>query len=560
MKRLMAVALCVMGIEFGWGVVATATDLPGTVQPGQIERQFKPEPKIRAGQPDRIGIPELDQPIPSNAKDIRFKLTKIVIEGATVYPEAELLSTYQNRLGSEVALTEMYQIAFALTAKYRNDGYILSRVIVPVQSIEGGEFRLKAIEGYVARVTVEGATGDWRKMVEGYADKIKQSRPLRSAVLERYMLFMNDLPGALARTTIRPSRSEPGASEMIVQFAQRKVQGGLSGDNRGGESLGPYRISGDVTLNSVLGLQESTTLRAVSSGDDKLKYGYAAHEIRIGPDGGKLTLSGDAVESNPKELAFIPLNLETSGQTGTISYSYPFIRSRAKNLAVRGGFYGHDGKTKIFGVEDTRDHIRAFKLGATYDRADSWSGVNLLDVEFSQGIRGLGSSKNGDPMLSRADGRVDFTKVTMYAARLQALTARLSLLAAINGQYAFNNLLSSELFSFGGEQFGRGYDPSELVGDHGLAGKLELRFTDSLPFSPSITYSFYTFYDVGVVYHRSYGDADRSESGASAGIGLRLSLGSYFSCFGELAKPLTRDVAVEENRHWRSYAGVSMHF
>ena len=534
--------------------------MPGTVQPGQIEKQFVPEPKIRAGQPEGLVIPEPDQPIPSNAKDIRFTLKKIVIQGATVYSESELLSPYQGLLNQETALSEMYQIAFALTARYRNDGYILSRVIIPVQSIEDGVVHLKAIEGYVSRVTVEGATADRRRLVEGYAEKIKQSRPLKNAVLERYMLLMNDLPGAFARTTIRPSQSEPGASEMLVQFTQQRVQGGAAWDNRGGESLGPNRISGDLSFNSIFCLQESTTLRAVSSGNDKLKYGYAAHEIRIGPDGGKLTLSADAVESTPKELYFIPLNYETSSQTGTIMYSYPFIRSRAENLSVRGGLYGHDGKTKIFDVEDTKDHIRAFKLGATYDRADSWRGVNLVDVEFSQGIKGLGSSKNGDPMLSRADGRVDFTKVTMYAARLQALTGRFSLLTAINGQYAFNNLLISEQFGFGGEQFGRGYDPSELVGDHGLAGKLELRFTDVLPFSPSITYSFYTFYDVGVVYYRSYGDAARSESGASAGIGLRLSLGSYFSCFGELAKPLTRDVAVEGNRDWRGYAGVSMSF
>jgi hemolysin activation/secretion protein len=560
MKRLLAGLLCVTGFMFGWFSVAGGADLPGTVQPGQIEKQFRPEPKIPAAQPERMRVMEQDQPIPSDAKEIRFALKSMTVEGATVYTQKELLSPYGGRLGAEISLYDVYQIASELTAKYRNDGFILSRVIVPAQTIENGEVHLKAVEGYIARVTVEGGSGDWRKKVEGYAEKIRQSRPLKSSVLERYMLFINDLPGASARATLKPSRSEPAASDMFVQFMQQKVQGGAAWDNRGGESLGPNRISGDLTLNSVLGLQESTTLRAVISGDKKLKYGYGSHEIPIGPDGGKLTVSADAVESTPKERAFIPLNLETSGQTGTIMYSYPFIRSRAENLSVRGGMYGHDGKTKIFDVEDTRDHIRAFKLGVTYDRADLWWGVNFVDLELSHGIKGLGSSKNGDSMLSRADGRVDFTKVTMYAARLQALTERFSLLAAINGQYAFNNLLSSELFSFGGEQFGRGYDPSELVGDHGLAGKLELRFTDTLPFSPSIAYTFYGFYDIGVVYHRSYGDADRSESGASAGIGLRLNLGPYFSCFGELAKPLTRAVAAEENRLWRGYAGVSMRF
>jgi len=552
--------LCGVVFVFVWTIIATAADLPGTVQPGQIERQFKPEPKIRAGQPDRMGVPELDQPVPSDAKDIRFTLTKIVIEGATVYSESELLSPYQDRLGSEVSLSEMYQIASALTAKYRNDGYILSRVVVPVQLIERGEVRLKSIEGYVAKVTVTGVDGDRRKMVERYAEEIKKSRPLRNSVMERYILLMNDLPGAFARATIKPSPSEPGGSEMTVQFTQKMVQGGLSADNRGGESLGPMRIFADIALNSVLGLQENTILRVVSSGDEKLKYGSVAHEERIGPDGGKLWLFASVVRAEPKEMMFIPLNLETSSETYALAYSYPLIRSRSENLYLRGSFFAHDGETEIFGTEDTRDRIRGFRLGVTYDRADPWRGINLLDIELSQGIEGLGSSENGDMRLSRPKGHVDFTKATLYAARLQSLTERFSLLAAVNAQYAWCDLLSSELYSFGGEQFGRGYDPSELVGDHGIAGKLELRFTDTLPFGVAYSYMLYGFYDVGVVYQRSPEGFEHSESAASAGVGLRLNLGPDISCFGEFAKPLTRNVYAEGDRGARGYGGVSIRF
>ena len=540
--------------------MAPAADVPGTALPGQIEKQFKPEPKIRAGQPDRFVFPEMDQPVPPDAKGIRFKLTRMVIEGATVYSESELLSPYQNLLGSDILLSEIYQIASSLTAKYRNDGYILSRVIVPVQSIEQGEVRLKAIEGYISSVTVEGVDGHWRKLVESYAEKIKKSRPLKNSVLERYLLLMNDLPGAFARAAIKPSQSEPGASEMTVQFTQQKVQGGLSVDNRGGTLQGPMRIDGDMTLNSVFGLQESTAFRVVSSGDDKMKYGSITHEEKIGSDGSKLSLSASIVRSTPKEILFVPLNQDTSSESAALTYTYPWIRSRSENLFLRGSFTAYNGKSELFSVEDTRDRIRAFRVGATYDRADSWNGINLLDIELSQGINGLGSSDNNDMMLSRYNGRVDFTKATLYAARLQSLTTRFSLLAAVNAQYAWNDLLTSELFSFGGEHFGRGYDPSEMVGDHGVAGKLELRFTDPLPLGSPASYTVYGFYDVGVVYQRTTAGNDSSESAASAGLGLKVNLGKYVSCFAELAKPLTRDVATEQNRDPRGYAGASIRF
>jgi hemolysin activation/secretion protein len=559
MKKLIASAFFVTGLVFVCSTMAPAAELPGTVQPGQIEKQFRPEPKIRAGQPERFVFPEPDQPVPPDAKAIRFKLSKLVIEGATVYSESELLSPYQKLLGSEISLSEIYQIASSLTAKYRNDGFILSRVIVPVQSIEQGEVHLKAIEGYISKVTVQGAE-DWRKLVQSYAEKIKRSRPLKSSVLERYLLFMNDLPGAFARATIKPSESEPGASEMTVQFTQQKIQGGLSADNRGGEQLGPARLSADVSLNSVLGLQESTTVRVVGSGDEKMKFGSFSHEERIGPDGGKYNVSAAIVRSKPKELLFVPLNQETSSESFALTYIYPLIRSRSQNLFLRGTFSFYNGKTELFGVEDTRDRIRTFRLGATYDRADSWNGVNLLDIELSQGVNGLGSSDNNDMMLSRPNGRVDFTKGTIYAARLQTLTQRLSVLAAVNAQYAWTDLLSSELFSFGGEQFGRGYDPSEMVGDHGIAGKLELRYTDTLPVGFPASFTLYGFYDIGVVYQRTTVGNDSSESAASVGVGLRVNLGQYISGFGELAQPLTRDVSAEGNRDSRVYGGVSIRF
>jgi hemolysin activation/secretion protein len=560
MRRFIACTLSILGFLSLWSANLPAADLPGTVQPGQIERQFQPEPKMRADRPERIVTPEPDQPVPANAKEIRFKLTRLTIESATAYSEKDLLPAYQGRLDKEVSLFDIYQIAALLTAKYRNAGYILSQVVVPAQSVEDGRVRLQAIEGYIAAVTLEGVDGDRRKLVQRYADRIKQSRPLKNDVLERYLLFMNDLPGAFARATIKSSPDTPGASDMHVQFTHQMVQGGLSLDNRGGKSQGPLRLNADMGLNSALGLQESTRVRFVHSLSDELIFGSLSHDQTIGPDGGKLSLSASLSKSKPEELAFIPLNLETSSQTAALMYSYPLIRSRAQNLSLRGSFTLHEGETKIFNVKDTRDSLRAVRLGATYDIADAWGGVNLLDIELSQGIHGLGSSDNNDLFLSRRNGRVDFTKATLYAVRLQSLLPRLSFLAAVSGQYAFTDLLSSELYGFGGEQFGRGYDPSELVGDHGFAVKLELRYTITAPGFLDSSYTAYTFYDAGIVYQRTSGGFNDSDSAASAGLGLRVTFGRHVSAYAEMAKPLTRDVSAEGNRDLRGYAGVSIRF
>ncbi len=543
-----------------WSPVTQADTLPGIVQPGQVEQHFQPEPRMKADRPSPTMIPEADQLMPDSAEEIRFVLTRLEFDGLTVYSEEYIQSYYREFLDSEISLADIYGIASELTTRYRNDGYILSQVVVPAQIVEEGRVRLKVYEGYISRVTMEGVVGDRRNLVQRYADKIMESRPLKNSVLERYLLLINDLPGAFARATIKPSESTPGASEMHIHFSQSMVQGGLSVDNRGGESLGPWWISGDIVLNSLLSLQESTSVRVVSSGNNKLLFGSLAHEHVVGPEGGRLNLAFSAVRAKPKEMFFIPLNLESSSHTASLMYSHPVIRSRSQNLFLRGGLTVHEGETKIFNVVDTRDKLRVFKIGGTYDLADSWHGISLLDMELSRGISGLGSSRNNDMLLSRPNGRVDFTKITLYAARLQSLTSRLSFLAAVNSQYAFNDLLSSELFSFGGGQFGRGYDPSELVGDSGAAMKLELRYSDVLKATPAVSYTAYSFYDLGTVYHRSADGMDDWESASSAGLGLRMGLGRNFSCYAELAKPLTRDVSAKGNRHPRAYWGFALQF
>jgi len=235
------------------------------------------------------------------------------------------------------------------------------------------------------------------------------------------------------------------------------------------------------------------------------------------------------------------------------------LRSRSENLYVRAGLSAYDGRSDLFGVRETEESIRALRIGVNYDLADRFNGINTIDLEYGYGLQALGASRAGDFFLSRASGRPDFRKLTLYAARLQALSENWSLLGAMNGQYAFTDLLSPELFSVGGEQFGRGYNASELTGDHGVAAKLELRYRLS-PSELVPQSNLYAFYDVGSVRQRTPAGAVPVQSVASAGLGVRFSLGSYVTGFLEAAKPLTRPRAEDGRREMQGYAGLSLRF
>ncbi len=182
-------AALVLSVGAGLATSARAQAPPGT-QPGQIERQFQtpPQPRSQAGS---FQVPLPAQAPPPGSEGVKFRLRGLALEGMTVYGSESWSEDYSRLLGRQVTLADLYAFANALTVRYRNDGYLLSQVIVPAQTVEDGYVRLQAVEGYVADVRFEGAESP---LLRAYADRIRAERPLTAATLERFLLLPGVLP------------------------------------------------------------------------------------------------------------------------------------------------------------------------------------------------------------------------------------------------------------------------------------------------------------------------------------------------------------------------------
>lgn len=556
----MTAALLLMAI--GTSATAAPPAVPGAAQPGQIEKQFREVPKPRAGQAPMVEPAAPVQPAPGKAEEIHFVLRQVKLEGATVYTDAQLQPLFAELLGKDISLARIYTLADRLTARYRNDGYILSQVIVPEQKIvvEEGVVQLRVIEGYIDQVNIEGETIGPRAVLDGYAAKIKQSRPLRADVLERYLLLMNDLGGMIARATLSPSQNVTGASDLSVTLTHDRVSADAGISNRNSRALGPWRLGANLDVYSPFGHYEHSGVRAATTGNDELNFIALLHDVRVGGEGGRLGVNLSYARANPDATANLPPDLQSASTSGGVSYSYPVVRSRVRNLYLRSSFTFNDGRTDFAATRLSEDRLRAVRVGGTLDSADRWRGINLVDAEFSQGLDVLGATTSGSSSLSRADGRSDFSKVTLYGARLQAIASGWSALFALSGQYAFNPLLGAEQFAYGGEPFGRAYDPSELVGDSGAAVKIEPRYTSAVNHSWLRSYTAYGFYDLGKVWRRDAVDQASNESAAAVGAGVRFTLAGGIAGFVELAKPTTHKVQMEGDDDLRVFGGLSKRF
>ena len=127
------------------------------------------------------------------------------------------------------------------------------------------------------------------------------------------------------------------------------------------------------------------------------------------------------------------------------------------------------------------------------------------------------------------------------ASRLQTISGPWQVNLAATGQYAWSPLLASEQFGFGGQAFGRAYDPSEITGDDGLAGSAELRYNAFRLNDYRMSLMPFTFSDIGKVWNISPGGEPASAASAGGGVVLRSDYGPQLTLTG--AEPLTRPQA-----------------
>lgn len=506
---------------------------------------------------------------PAGAEKIKFTLKDINFEGVTVYNEGALKSVYASKIGQTITLADVYSIANALTLKYRNDGYILTQVVVPPQTIGDGVPKLRVVEGYVNKITLQkedpNSPVDMGN-IKAYADQINVGGPLNAHDLERELLIINDLPGVTARSILSPSQGTPGAADMLIIVSYDAVDGIVSADNFGSRYLGPMQIGTAATLNSLLGNNEAISGQIVMAPQDwyELAYGSLGYEQPVGTLGTKAHINVSATDTDP---GYDLKEFDVRGRSYLVNVgaTHPFIRSRAQNLYGRLNFDWRRVKSSN-NVEDTRrDHISALRLGGRYEFIDTFvtAAANTVDLELSKGLNILDASDEGDNNMTRPDADPEFTKLELELQRLQRVTDNVNLLLAGRGQIASNALLSSEEFSVGGINFGRGYDPSEITGDKGVAGKVELQWKNPVRIPEKFvdSYQVYTFYDVGKVWNIDpTTSSQKIDSVASAGAGLRFDLPYDIDAGLAIAFPLTREPQTQDDKGAKYYMNISKRF
>ena len=481
----------------------------------------------------------------------------IEVDGATVYPSAELLAMLHGLQDATVPRSQIADAVREIQTKYRRDGYFLTAVRGNLDPAPGGmKLRVQVTEGFINSIKIEGDVGPVETLIYDYLEHLTEIRPVRITDVERYALLAENVSGMTVRTILRAAGTEPGAIDIIAQVQRKAFDGLISDDNRGPPFAGPNEMLMSVASNSYTSLGERVQATLYDTPfNNRQIFGEMSVEGFVGSEGLKLkSYAGYGTSIPGQPLA--PEGFTSDIFEAGASAAYPVIRTRALSLSLSAAF---DIEESIIDLAPnnvpqptSKTNLRVVRLGEMLDVQDDIfgagrAGANSVSFTVHRGLPELGGQKNTALYVPRPGVRNDFTKYTIELVRLQDLyawsTYSLALKLAFAGQMTPDILPPIEKFFLGGEQYGRGFFSGEVTGDKVAAGTAELQLNDSFTTrlfkqELNIGTQYYTFYDTGQTWSNAQGDPHQHIE--SMGLGVRANLTQSLSAQLEGVDRFTR--------------------
>ena len=517
--------------------------VPGPADVGRIQSE-RQEPKF-----DR----EIDKPLPKEepqgqvsatgappgSEKIFFDLKSITLEGVTAFPPQIIAKLYIDDIGKNIPLSRMWEIAQSITKYYADRGYFLSYAFVPAQKIGSGEVKIVVVEGYVNDVVLDEPQFAEKRIYKSLKKRILSRKPLRLSDLEGFLLRLNNLPGYSFRSVLAPSPDQLGTVTInLVRIADDTSQGVVSFDNNNSRFLGPHQVS--VSYKDVYIPMQATTVSFSSAPRFDLVYNLVVdHQIPIASDW-DLRMNVALSYGRPG-YTIKPQQIKSGSKNYVLSLNYKPIVSRNNNLGMRFDFDARDTDSNTLGTALVRESIRSLRVGMSYEGyTPSGRAFNSASVTLSQGLDILSASNRGQLNLSRGKARPDYSKLELSYTNVFFIGNKWQLTTDARMQRAPQPLHSSEQFGYGGSVIGRAYDSSEILGDNGVSGSVEIKYY-GIPSGGGWSTVPYVFYDIGRIWNAGE-DQPAPQSGASAGGGIRFFHQKGISTHVGLALPLTRPI------------------
>ena len=535
---------------------------------GDIEKQIV----VPTIEKEKASIPEIKiqkeykAPMQDSGKTI---LVKSFIFSSNDHVSSEVLNTLaKNYENKELTFTQITELTSLITKYYREQGYFVARAYLPVQDISANKnvLEIAIIEGTYGEFKLDNTSLVKDSVVQGTLDNAKaKDNVISTNTLERSMLIISDMPGAVVtKADIKPGASVGSSDFIIATEKTNRLDGYILTDNAGSRYTGKNRLMAGLNVNSPFEIGDKIALSGLISNASNLLNGRVAYSAPLASNGliGEMSYSQTTYSLTED---YKDLDAQGTAKTLDASLKYPIIRSRAENLYLNVNVANKDLEDKINLTDTiTKKDTQSITVGTDYDKVYALGNFNNSSkISFNVKYGNLSFDNDADKTTDAAgaDTNGNYSKVNLDLSNTMYLTNELSLDTALKLQYALGNknLDGSEDFSVGGSSGVKIYPDSELSAENGYVFNAELKY--KLPNVNSLKSTVGMFYDRGRAFMSNSDNVDfEAKSLQDVGIGY---YASYEQVFGQVQvawNANSDEITSEPNRNSRVLFQAGMVF
>lgn len=455
--------------------------------------------------------PRLEEIAPA-AEDFGPKVVvkRFIFQGNHAVSEAELRGVLIGLTGREIGINEIKSSAGLIAAHYREKGFLAS-VDLPEQDVTEGVVTVQILEVALGKIKLDGEYGkDFKRVRPQVIQKaidgeVRKDQTFEQGGVDKALDRVNNLAGIKVTSAMVAGEKE-GTVDLLMKVQDQKlVNTYISLDNAGGRQTGRAKGVAYVSLASPFGLGETVNLTALKSeGSD---YGKLGFMVPVGFNGVQIGANASYMEYEVIAREFQSQNIRGRSSVLGLAAQMPIFKTAKSRLGIsleadKKYFVNKNGST----TESDYD-LNVYSVTLNGDYSDSFlaGGFNTATLDLGVGSVNLDGSLNKATDSANAHTQGGFKRLRWSLSRNQFLTENVSFMLSGSGQFANDNLDSSEKFYLGGTSGVRAYPTSEGGGSEGYLLSAELR--RYLPHNLTAS----TFVDYGFV--RQYEDNQKHNGG-----------------------------------------------
>ncbi len=430
-----------------------------------------------------------------------FAVSRIILEENTVLPAEETAELLASFTGKNLTLMDLQSLVQQLTERYKQQGYITSRVVLPAQDIKDGVVRLKPLEGGYGTFTLNNTSLVSTETLTAIASPLQDNPVVALQDIERTLRVMGNRAGVdVANVQVARGATPKTSDFTVTTTAKPRLSGYVLADNYGSDFTGENRVSGRVDIASPAGIGDKISLSGLTTDGQHLENYQAAYSLPLTATGLKAEV---AFSRTTYQLTstFAALDAQGVADSFEATLSYPLIASRtlSLNAAITGVRCNlvdeiRSTSTKIPKAIDAVTAEVSAMRNATF-----LSYPNILDasVAMTWGNLDIKDAVTAAQDSQGAQTEGEFAKINAEVTHTTALSPRWDVLLSVRAQQALHNknLDGSEDFSISGINAVKAYPSGEFAAENAVLQSIEARY--HLPDLERIKVTLAPFFEIG---------------------------------------------------------------